>query len=156
MIYTFTIENDFFDDFRDKLNVKDARTVIDFISSNFIIEKIFLNAERKKIFNQKTNGEMKSTESTFKQTWKKLKIFQIKNTDFIFSNIEESKSNVISTNKIISDKYIEIENYLDENFKPFWKYTTKDNNQNNKRELEKSLTRLFDVCDEVYFVDSIY
>ena len=57
MIYTFTIENDFFDDFRDKLNVKDARTVIDFISSNFINrENFFLNAERKKIFNQKTNG----------------------------------------------------------------------------------------------------
>ena len=41
MIYTFTIENDFFDDFRDKLNVKDARTVIDFISSNFINRENF-------------------------------------------------------------------------------------------------------------------
>ena len=156
MIYTFTIENDFFDDFRDKLNVKDARTVIDFISSNFINrENFFLNAERKKIFNQKTNGgNGNQLKVLLNKLGKKIKNFSNKdNTDFIFSNIEGSKSNVISTNKIISDKYIEIENYLDENFKPFWKYTTKENNQNNKRELEKSLTRLFNVCDEVYFVD---
>ena len=103
------------------------------------IEKIFLNAERKKIFNQKTNGgNGNQLKILFKQTWKKIKNFSNKdNTDFIFSNIEGSKSNVISTNKIISDKYIEIENYLDENFKPFWKYTTKEMTRIIKESLKK-------------------
>ena len=41
MIYTFTIENDFFDDFRDKLNVKDARTVLISYQAISSIEKIF-------------------------------------------------------------------------------------------------------------------
>lgn len=156
MIYTFTIENDFFDNLRDNLNVRDARTVIDFISSNFINrENFFLNAERKKIFNQKTNGgNGNQLKVLLNKLGKKIKNFSNKNnSDFIFSNIKNNESNFISTNKIISDNYVEIENYLDENFKPFWKYNSKENNQNNKRNLEKSLIRLFDVCDEVYFVD---
>ena len=95
MIYTFTIENDFFDDFRDKLNVKDARTVIDFISSNFINrENFFLNAERKKIFNQKTNGgNGNQLKVLLNKLGKKIKNFSNKNnTDFIFSNIEVNQT----------------------------------------------------------------
>ena len=76
---------------QDKLNVKDARTVIDFISSNFINrENFFLNAEQK-IFNQKTNGgNGNQLKVLLNKLEKKIKNFSNKdNTDFIFQILKE-------------------------------------------------------------------
>ena len=156
MIYTFSIEKNFFDYFKDNLDSRDARTIIDFITGNFINrDNFFLKGDRKTIFKQNTNGGNGTQLKTLLQKLnKKIKNFsKSEDTDFIFSIDKKSGSNVISVEDIINDKYIEIENNLNDNFKPYWKYSSKNSNQKNKRDLEKVLIRLIKVCDEIYFVD---
>ena len=57
MIYTFSIEKNFFDYFKDNLDSRDARTIIDFITGNFINrDNFFLKGDRKTIFKQTRSG----------------------------------------------------------------------------------------------------
>ena len=160
MIYTFSFDTYFLNQFKNDLKVNEATLIYQFINNNFIQRQNFYlktNEKRKKFFSINTNGGNGPLLKTLlSKLSKKYKNFpkKLKKTDFIFSNLKDQKANIkLFSHKDILNNHINIEEDLEENYKPFWQQSNKLSEQANKRSLARNLERVVDHSDEVFLVD---